>query len=70
MRRSNRLPMLLGALTVLALFLSGCNRDCVACSQVNRVQEADFSLCVSLVPNPATPEEVCQAIGFEYLLVD
>jgi hypothetical protein len=72
MTRRFRASALLAAMATLALSLSACNNEpvCPTCDALRNVQSSDFALCVSLVPNPSTPEEVCQDVGIDYVVID
>jgi len=69
--RYARLPALL---LVLALAISGCNRDCVNCASLRgpsaNVLTAAFNLCLSEVPNAGAELSECTVVNLEYVVVD
>jgi len=69
--RRLRNPLLVAAALALATLLAACNNDpCPTCRSLRDVQQADFALCVSLVPDPSDAEEECQDIGIDYVVVE
>jgi hypothetical protein len=72
MTRRFRSSALLVLLASLVFSLTACNNEpvCLPCQALRNVQSSDFALCVSLVPSPSAPEEVCQDVGIDYVVVD
>jgi hypothetical protein len=67
-----RASVLLVVLVALALSLSACSSKpvCSTCQALRNGQSSEFALCVSLIPNPSAPEELCQNVGIDYVVVD